>query len=64
MKFKGAGLVWNPETNTLLGKFEDGVLETKDKKEQKLLKKLGFEVCEGEEKEVEEEIEGGEGEGK
>jgi hypothetical protein len=42
MKFVGAGIVWNPETNKMLGKFEDGILETTDKKEQKILKEVGF----------------------
>jgi hypothetical protein len=43
MKFKGTGIVWDPEKNKQLGKFENGILETKVKREQAILTKLGYE---------------------
>lgn len=42
MEFKGAGIVWDAEKDQILCKFEDGVYETKVKRDQDILKKLGF----------------------
>lgn len=42
MKFKGAGIVWDVENNKPLCKFENGFYETKVKREQDALKKLGY----------------------
>jgi hypothetical protein len=43
MKFKGTGIVWDPEKNKQFGKFKDGSLETNVKREQAILTKLGYE---------------------
>lgn len=42
MKFEGAGIVWDAENDKQLCKFEDGVFDAKTKREQDILKKLGF----------------------
>lgn len=44
MIFKGSGLVWDKEKKQVLCKFEDGQYETDVKREQDILKKLGYEV--------------------
>lgn len=42
MKFSGNGLVWDKEGSKVLCKFVDGVYETRVKREQDILKKLGY----------------------
>lgn len=42
MKFYGHGIVWNPEKNNKLCRFENGEYETEDSDTAKMLAMLGF----------------------
>ncbi|MEN2765829.1 hypothetical protein [Ornithinibacillus xuwenensis] len=42
MIFKGSGLVWDKENKKILCRFEDGEYNTDVKREQIILKELGF----------------------
>lgn len=47
MRFNGHGMVWDPETDSMLCRFnKDGVLDTEDEKVINKLVSLGY-PCEG-----------------
>jgi hypothetical protein len=56
MRFKGKGIVWDPERNCALCQFQNGELHTTDKRTIQFLQKHGFEH-EFEEGDIEEEEE-------
>ncbi|WP_281998673.1 hypothetical protein [Priestia flexa] len=42
MRFEGHGVVWDPKANKALCRFEDGFIETTDKRVIDGLKKAGY----------------------
>jgi hypothetical protein len=41
---KGNQMVWDPAANSVLGKFNKGLLETEDEKQAKRFRELGYQV--------------------